>query len=111
MRPDRFPEVNDVMLAEAIRQLLPLAERASREINERWADRAVQRAEMALTMWVRQERGRAKLLDGALPPHARFLTRQRIPNIPTPDKPCRLNVCVLSEQAERNSPEVLNDIL
>jgi hypothetical protein len=35
MRPDSFPKVNDVMLAEAIRQLLPLAERSAKEIKRR----------------------------------------------------------------------------
>jgi hypothetical protein len=70
MRPDRFPKVNDVMLAEALRQLLPLAEKAAKEINERWAVGALQRADITLAMWVRQGRGRAKQLDGSLPPHA-----------------------------------------
>jgi hypothetical protein len=31
MRPDRFPKVNDVMLAEALRQIFPLAEQKARE--------------------------------------------------------------------------------
>ena len=36
---------------EALRQLLPLAESAAKEINERWAVGAVQRADMALGKW------------------------------------------------------------
>ena len=70
------------MLAEALRQILPLAEQASREVFEKWADRAVQRASIALTMWTKQERERAKRLDGELPPPAKFLNAPENPDRP-----------------------------
>jgi hypothetical protein len=71
MRPDRFPKVNDVMLAEAMRQILPLAKEAAGLFNERWAVSSVQRADLMLNMWVRQGRGRKKRLDGPLPEPAK----------------------------------------
>jgi hypothetical protein len=71
MRPDRFPIVNDVMLAEAIRQILPLAKEAAGLFNERWAVSSVQRADILLNMWVRQGRGRKKQLGGPLPEPAK----------------------------------------
>ena len=67
MRPDRFPIVNDVMLAEAVRQILPLAKEAAGLFNENWAVSSVQRADILLNMWVRQGRGRRKRLDGPIP--------------------------------------------
>ena len=71
MRPDRFPKVNDVMLAEALRQLIPVAESGVRVLKTTRAVRCFRRAELALEMWTRQERGRAKKLDGPLPPRPR----------------------------------------
>jgi hypothetical protein len=53
-------KINDVMPAEAMRQILPLAERAAREVSERWAVSANFRAKFVLEVWTRQERGRAK---------------------------------------------------
>jgi hypothetical protein len=67
MRPGRFAKVNDVMLAEALRQLLPIASygmAATSVINHQLV---VMRAEMVLDYWTRQERGRIKQLGGALP--------------------------------------------
>jgi hypothetical protein len=46
--------INDAMLADAIRLLLPLAERAAREINEKWAIDPVQHGELLLELWTRQ---------------------------------------------------------
>jgi hypothetical protein len=61
MRPDRFPKVNDVMLAEALRQVLATPQGSGRVMP-------MIRAHTVLEMWLRQLRGRAQLLDGPLPP-------------------------------------------
>lgn len=71
-RPDRFPKVNDVMLAEALRQLIPVAETAVRSERTNGNVGPFRRAEIILSMWTRQERGRAKKLGGPLPPTAAF---------------------------------------
>jgi hypothetical protein len=60
VKPVILPRINDAMLAEAIRSLLPLAERAALEINETWAINPVQRGELLLEMWTRQARGKGK---------------------------------------------------
>jgi hypothetical protein len=67
MRPDRFPKVNDVVLAEALRQLLPVAQEGVRALRTMNAYMPLTRAHLMLEMWVRQERGRAKKLGGELP--------------------------------------------
>ena len=67
MRPDRFPVVNDVMLAEALRQLIPVAEFGVRALKTVNAVRPYRRAGDVLEMWARQERGRRKKLGGPLP--------------------------------------------
>lgn len=67
-RPDRFPKVNDVMLAEALRQLLPVAEIGVRSERTNGNVGPFRRAELMLRMWTRQERGRAKKLGGPIPP-------------------------------------------
>lgn len=103
MRPDRFPKVNDVMLAEALRQILPLAEGASREVFEKWADRAVQRADITLKMWVKQKRGRDKLLDGELPPPAKFLNAPENPDRPDPGQTIPAE-CRLPKRPKPTSP-------
>jgi hypothetical protein len=73
------------MLAEAIRQLLPVADHAAHEINESWAVGAVQRADMVLAMWTRQRRGRSSRLDGRLPDPAKgFFDVVDNPNRPDP---------------------------
>jgi hypothetical protein len=72
MRPDRFPKVNDVMLAETLRQLIPVAEFGVRSLKTTHAIRPFRRAEVVLEMWTRQERGRLKKLDGPLPPSPQF---------------------------------------
>lgn len=72
MRPDRFPKVNDVMLAEALRQLIPVAEFGVRSLKTTHAVRPFRRAEVVLEMWARQERGRLKKLEGSLPPSPCF---------------------------------------
>ena len=72
MRPDRFPKVNDVMLAEAMRQLIPVAEFGVRALKTVRSVRPFRRAETMLNMWSRQERGRLKKLGGPLPPVPRF---------------------------------------
>jgi hypothetical protein len=64
MRPGRFPKVNDVILAEALRQLIPVAESGVSTHNSLMAFR---RAQTVLDMWVRQERGRVEKLGGPLP--------------------------------------------
>jgi hypothetical protein len=71
-RPGRFPKVNDVMLAEALRQLIPVAEFGVRTLKTNNAVMPFRRAEIVLDMWVRQERGRVKTLGGSLPPTPRF---------------------------------------
>ena len=60
MKSASLPRISDAMLAEAIRLLLPLAERAAREINETWAIDPVQRGELLLEMWSRQVRGKGR---------------------------------------------------
>jgi hypothetical protein len=72
MRPGRFPKVNDVILAEALRQLIPVAESGVRASMTHNAAMAFRRAEMLLDMWARQERGRIKKLGGPLPPIVRL---------------------------------------
>jgi hypothetical protein len=72
MRPGRFPKVNDVILAEALRQLIPVAESGVRASMTHNAVMAFRRAEMMLDMWTRQERGRIKKLGGPLPPIVRL---------------------------------------
>jgi hypothetical protein len=72
MRPARFPKVNDVILAEALRQLIPVAESSVRASKTHNAVMAFRRAEMMLDMWTRQERGRIKKLGGPLPPIVRL---------------------------------------
>jgi hypothetical protein len=67
MRPDRFPKVNDVMLAEALRRLLPVAEIAVRSEKTEEIIFPFRGAEIMLRMWIRQERGRLKKLDGPVP--------------------------------------------
>jgi hypothetical protein len=63
LRPDRFPKVNDVMPAEALRQLLPVAEFGVRALKAKHAVAPFRRAEVALGMWTRQERGRLSRLN------------------------------------------------
>jgi hypothetical protein len=77
-RPDRFAKVNDVMLAEALRQLLPVAETGVRKLKTANAVAPFRRAEVVLQMWARQERGRLKKLDGPLPtsPELNFKFRE-----------------------------------
>jgi hypothetical protein len=72
MRPDKFPKVNDVMLAEALRQLIPVAEFGVRSLKTDNAVMPFRRAEMILDMWARQDRQRKKQLGGPLPPMTRF---------------------------------------
>lgn len=72
MSPDRFAIVNDVMLAEALRQLLPVAEAGVRALKTHRAAGPFRRAEIVLDLWVRQEPGRRKKLDGPLPQVPRF---------------------------------------
>jgi hypothetical protein len=67
MRPSRFPKVNDVMLAEALRQLLPVASHGMASTSVTNHRRVVMRAENVLDYWTRQERGRIKQLGGPLP--------------------------------------------
>lgn len=66
MKPSTFPKVNDIMLAEALRQLIPVAEAGVRATKGQGV-RPYRRAEEVLDMWVRQERGRKKKVDGPLP--------------------------------------------
>lgn len=75
MRPGRFPKVNDVMLAEALRQMIPVAEFGVRALKTANAVGPYRRAETLLDMWVRQERGRLKKLGGELPQVVRFNCR------------------------------------
>jgi hypothetical protein len=85
MRPDRFPKVNDVMLAEALRQVFQLAEHRAREINETWATNPIWRAHLILDMWARQERGRKQKLGGPIPPYPdHFPTVRDNPDRPDP---------------------------
>ena len=72
MRPDRFPKVNDVMLAEALRQLIPVGEFGVRALKTDNAMGPYRRAQVVLEMWTRQERGRDKKLGGPLPVSPRF---------------------------------------
>jgi hypothetical protein len=72
MHPDRFPKVNDVILAEALRQLIPVAEFGVRALKTTHAVGPFRRAETVLEMWTRQERGRLKKLGGPLPRFTRF---------------------------------------
>lgn len=72
MRPGRFWKVNDVMLAEALRQLIPVAEFGVRALKTDKAVMPFRRAEMILDMWARQDRQRKKQLGGPLPSVARF---------------------------------------
>jgi hypothetical protein len=67
MRPSRFPRVNDVMLAEAMRQILPLAATGMTVTAVFHHRSQVMRAEVVLDMRTRQERGRIKSLGGPLP--------------------------------------------
>jgi hypothetical protein len=60
MKSASLPRISDAMLAEAIRLLLPLAERAAREIDETWAIDPVQRGELLLEMWNRQMRSKGR---------------------------------------------------
>jgi hypothetical protein len=55
------------MLAEALRRIIPLADSAAHQINERWAVRSIQGAHLILEMWSRQDGGRKKRLGGPLP--------------------------------------------
>lgn len=72
MGPDRFPKVNDVMLAEAMRQLLPIAEFGLRAVKTSDLVPPFRRAETILTMWTAQRRGRLKQLDGPMPESPKF---------------------------------------
>ncbi len=72
MRPDQFPRVNDVMLAEAMRQLLPVAELGLHAVQTSDLIGPFRRAETVLFMWTRQQRGRERKLDGPLPPSPNF---------------------------------------
>ena len=81
MRPSRFPRVTDAVLAEALRQLIPIAQEGVAALNTSKAFGPLARAHLVLEMWCRQERGRKKLLAGPLPAE-RFW-----PNL-TPDDPC-----------------------
>ena len=71
MRPSRFPLVTDAVLAEALRQLLPIAAETSVPSWTAW--RAHSRALTILEMWCRQDRKRFKLLEGPLPPPCGFI--------------------------------------
>jgi hypothetical protein len=79
MRPSRFPVVNDEFLAEALRQLIPVAQEGVAAVRTHEAAAPLLRAHIALEMWCRQKRGRAKLLGGPLPEHRYF------PDIAQPD--------------------------
>lgn len=72
MRPGRFPKVNDVMLAEALLELIPVAEGGVRVLETDDAVMTFRRAETILKMWTRQEKGRIKKLGGPLPPTVTF---------------------------------------
>jgi hypothetical protein len=63
----RNPRINEVMLAEAVRQLLPLAEFGLRAVKTSDLLLPFRRAEYVLNAWVHQGRGRTKMLDGPLP--------------------------------------------
>lgn len=65
-RPDRFYQVNDAILAEALRQLLPIAAKALSAENRKSVALPIVRAKTALEMWVRQGRGRKALLQGEI---------------------------------------------
>lgn len=95
MRPDRFPIVNDVVLAEALRQLIPVAEFGVRALKTENAVGPYGRATMMLEMWARQERGRIKKLGGPVPRgsgfHFKFFED---PNNPDPGQ-------IIPEECER----------
>lgn len=72
MRHDKFPKVNDVMLAEALRQIIPAAGDGVIAKKSGSYIQAFRRAELVLAMWVKQERGREKQLGGPLPSSPKF---------------------------------------
>jgi hypothetical protein len=79
MRLPKFPLVNDDFLAEALRQLIPVAQEGVAAVKTYEAAAPLLRAHIALEMWCRQKRGRAKLLGGPLPEQRDF------PDIAPPD--------------------------
>jgi hypothetical protein len=66
------PKINETMLAEALRQLVPLAETAARAVGRSWATRPVQRAVAVLNLWIEQDTTRIKQLDGPVPDQITF---------------------------------------
>ena len=66
------PKVNETMLAEALRQLIPIAEIAARTIGRSWATGPVQRAVTVLNLWIEQGTARAEQLDGPVPDQVAF---------------------------------------
>jgi len=66
------PKVNETMLAEALRQLIPIAETAARTIGRSWATGPVQRAVTVLNLWIEQGSARAQQLDGPVPAQVTF---------------------------------------
>jgi hypothetical protein len=103
MRPGRFPKVNDVILAEALRQLIPVAEAGVRVSMTYNAAMAFRRAEMMLDMWTRQERGRIKRLGGPLPGTVRLEgVLGEDPNNPDPGQ-------MIPEECERPQPKRKKD--
>jgi hypothetical protein len=114
MRPGRFPKVNDVILAEALRQLIPVAETGVRVSMSHNAVMAFRRAEMMLDMWTRQERGRIKKLGGPLPAIVRLEgVLGEDPNNPDPGqmipKECERPKPIRKKAAPR--PLVLMDVV
>jgi hypothetical protein len=65
------PKVNETMLAEALRQLIPIAETAARTIGRSWATGPVQRA-VTVLKWIQQGSARAQQLDGPVPDQVAF---------------------------------------
>jgi hypothetical protein len=63
----RYPKINDAMLAEALRQLLPVAELGLRSVKTSDLLGPFRRAERVLGLWEEQKPGRAAKLDGPLP--------------------------------------------
>jgi len=66
------PKVNETMLAEALRQLIRIAETAARTMGRSWATGPVQRAVTVLKLWIEQGSTRALQLDGPVPDQVTF---------------------------------------
>ena len=65
-------KVNEMMRAEALRQLMPIAETAARTIGRSWATGPVQRAVTVLNLWIEQGTARAEQLNGPVPDQVTF---------------------------------------